>query len=287
MQKGRLLPLMMMFMLIVSLNQVSAAPNTFIASNGDIDMTDGLIDEAWNNVTTDFYSDVTAINGFMKFMRNESHIFMLMRTSSSFTWVALEFEGTDTAMASGHDGWEFEIGSDTVTAKDLSYTGTNSPPDDTVNDLTIEYVFGTDYVDIEVMRPINGSGTEDITFYNDTTITFFLATNVNHFSSTGTIYNLYNIFYILEEGEEAPVSVPDIVIPVVVAIDWETIKQNTLMYAVIAGLGFMIVHLFIRTVIKPLKHPSRIVKGEFKPPSFKERMNQIKSGDINYDHKEY
>lgn len=264
------------FILLWSTNAaIGADQQGFVASNfqsSSLNLNDGKVDPAWDNVTQYQKISEFGANGYVKFSHNQTYLFSLFVVDISMKWVAIEFDATPNCMDNGHDGWTFYLDSSThaVTAHDTTYLGTaiptNDPDEGGTNDLSIQSVVNGNYAYIEVARPLltNDTNGHDVSFINGTMMDVKFASNVHHFDPS-PVYYLYVTF---GSGNVAPPKVP-------AKFDYQQAETIIFIVVVILAIAFILTHIIIRMILRPLGAYPRIIDENFVRPTFKSRWREI------------
>lgn len=266
----------LMFILLWSTNAAIGADQTgFVASNfksSSLNLHDGTVDSAWNSVTQ--YQNISeyGANGYVKFSHNATYLFSLFVVDISLKWVAIEFQATENCMDNGHDGWTFYLDSSThaVTAHDTTYLGTAIPTDDPaeggVNNLAIQSVINGNYVYIEVARPLltNDTKGHDVSFVNGTMMDVKFASNAHHFDPSP----LYYLYVTFSTGVIVPPKVPQ-------KFDYQQAETIIFFVVLFIIVAFILTHITVRMILRPLGVYPRIIDENFVRPTFKSRWHEI------------
>jgi len=267
-------------------NAIAAQSSGFVSSNRKVtlNLINGEVDSFWSNVSS--YQNISEFGagGYVKFANNETHVLSLIACVKTSEWVSIEFDAdASDCMQSGHDGWTFYLdeASSSVEAQDGHFVGKRRPDIDTQNDLSIESVFSDDVVFIEVARKFDTADIEgyDIVYENQ-------SLNMVQFASDTDHYGAHTIFYLLTniskfEGGEAPGDIP-LPTDLPTIINYDQLKIDVLGITLIAGFGFIFLHLIRRVILSPIRHDYRLVSTEiptkmqnhYKVPTFKDRWNE-------------
>jgi hypothetical protein len=246
----------------------------------NVDLNNGRIETGWNDAT--HYLDLPEYgpNGQAKFANNGTHLFALFTTTLDQEWVAVEFNAQEAdCMYGSNDAWTFYINeqSGVVEAQDGSMDGRDYPNIDGQNDLLFETEITDDMIQIEVVRKFDTGDTtgNDVVFQNDTdgsgVVYLMFASKSDHYSDR-TIY--YLSVQVSETG-----GVRDLLI--MEGRDWDKFQMIILQLGIFAVVGFITIHFTVRGILRPLKHGSRIVGSDYRPPTFKERMHEISAPSKN------
>ena len=257
----------------------------FSSSNfktSNLNTGDGIIDEGWVDVAQQDLSTAFGEGGYAKFANNATHLFTLLRATTSHSWLSIEFDYDPAGcMGSQHDGWAIYIDGSTVEARDILFDGTIMPTTDSQNDLVAEAVVTGGLIDIEIVRPFSTGDTvgADIEIANETLTFITFASDADHFGARENFY-LSIKYYDLPEGAAIPVDAA-LSLDIPITFDWNPIKKNILLGAVIFVGVFMHVHYSIRVIHRPLNHGSRIVDSNHNAPKVLDRLTEFKEN--NYE----
>lgn len=258
----------------------------FSSSNfktSNLDTSDGIIDEGWTDVAQQELDTAFGDGGYAKFANNATHLFAQFRASASHSWISIEFDYDPAGcMGSQHDGWTLYIDGSTVEARDILFDGTIMPTTDSQNDLVAEAVVTGELIDIEIVRPFSTGDAvgADIEIVNETLTFITFASDTDHFGARENFY-LSIKYYDLPEGAQIPVE-GALSLDIPISFDWNPIKKNILLGAIIFVGVFMHVHYSIRVIHRPLNHGSRIVDSNHTAPKVLDRLTEFKTNE--YDH---
>ncbi len=242
-------------------------------SSGDLEINNNAIDDGWADIDQLDLSTFGS-GGYAKFANNGTHMFTLLRATSSLNWISIEFDYESTGCMK-HDGWVFYLSNGEVDAKDVYFEGTVSPTVDSQNDLLVESVVDNNMVDIEIIRTFNTADTTDIEFLNDTVTFIAFASDTDHFEERETFY-LSIKYYDLADGAVLPVD-EELNFDIPQSTDWTPVKKNVLYGALLFVGVFIHIHHTIRVAFRPLEHGSRIVDSNFKAPKLLDQIDDIRS----------
>lgn len=235
-----------------------------------------LADACWNDV--EHYASVPELGaaGYVKFANNGTHMLELFVVDASLEWVSLEMNaGTEDCMVSDNDGLTMYIddSNQKIDLYDETFYGASGmPTHDQQNDLTYRYGFEEGMVTIELTRLLNSTDPLDLNFADGDLINLKFASSDMHFGS-------HEIYFLSVQTSGGPVIIPDV--PQVV--DYSQWKPRILVGGMILVGAFILTHIAVRQVFKPLHHRNSIVDSTFKRPTLKSRWADLTRGSKRRD----
>ncbi|OLS19482.1 MAG: hypothetical protein HeimC2_34670 [Candidatus Heimdallarchaeota archaeon LC_2] len=239
----------------------------------DFSISDDKISDSWDEITT--FANLTefGLGGFAKFAHNETHIYLLLGTTTK-SWIAIEFDASaDECMETNHDTWIFYINptEKTLRSVDATFKGLAAPEIDDQNDLFGEVIFNDDLIYIEALRAFNTEDqtSPDIIFSNGSSTFLTFASEENHETTRQPYF--FNVQF-TDIGSIVEIESPDV-------INWQEIKEYVLFGAMIFAVFFALTHYIVRQKLRPLEHGSRLIDSNIvTSPKFKERWNTLIHG---------
>jgi hypothetical protein len=227
-----------------------------------LDLSNGIIDPFWENVT--YGQDVPELGsgGFVKFSNNGTHLYGLFAAPTNKIWISMQMStnlaGTDT-MAPGTFAWTFYINSEGVTRAEIQkFIGTDMP--EVLGTLSFESVVDNGMVYIETTRAFDPSIEGDIEFFNGSTTYMIFASESQRYGHIIDEFTIFRLDVVVTlPGSDSEIEVPDIDERVV---NWNVLKRNML-YVTLFGITLVLgLHVVFRLILNPLKKWDRIIDSE-------------------------